>query len=129
MVQTLFCSCLHLELIILVVYFDIMADNLIAIVFRLWMEKTKASYDEEIFLEIIWHVISKDLPHFSTADCFAWNHQFNFFFGGGGGKNTLHGYSQSNYHSIHLADIHQSYLVYFQVFNMLKILHIKNRLI
>ena len=38
-----------------------------------------------------------------------------------GGKNTLYGYSQSNYHPIHRADIHRSYLVYFQVCNMLSV--------
>ena len=40
----------------------------------------------------------------------------------------LHGYSQSNHHLIHLADIHISDLIYFQVCNMLKILHNKNQL-
>ena len=37
-----------------------------------------------------------------------------------GGRNTLRDYSQSDYHLIHLADNHRSYLIYFQVCNMLK---------
>ena len=45
------------------------------------------------------------------------------------GKNTLHGYSQPNYLLIDLADIRRSYLIYFHVCNMLKILRNKNRLI
>ena len=44
------------------------------------------------------------------------------------GKNTLYGCSQSNYHLIHLAGIHSSYFIHFQVCNMLKILHERNRL-
>ena len=35
-------------------------------------------------------------------------------------KNTLRGYSQSDYHLIHWDDIHWYYLISFQVFNMLK---------
>ena len=45
------------------------------------------------------------------------------------GKNILHGYFQSNNHLIHLVDLHQSYFIYFQLCNVLKILHNKNRLI
>ena len=48
---------------------------------------------------------------------------------GGGASNFFRGYSKSNYHLIHTADIHQSYLIYLQVFNMLKILNNNNRLI
>ena len=29
--------------------------------------------------KFIWHVISKFLLYFSTAHCFSWNHQFNFW--------------------------------------------------
>ena len=39
-----------------------------------------------------------------------------------------HGYSQSDCHLICLADIQRSYLIYFQMCNMLKILHNRNRL-
>ena len=39
--------------------------------FYLLTEKTKASHDEEMFLEIkvIWPVMPKDLPYFSRAHC------------------------------------------------------------
>ena len=51
--QTLFCSCLqHPELLILAVCFDIMVDNLIANVFISELKKSKASHDEQVFLEI-----------------------------------------------------------------------------
>ena len=43
-----------------------------------------------------------------------------------GGKNTLHCYSVSHYHLIHLADIQRSYLICFQVCNILKILRKEN---
>ena len=42
--------------------------------------------------------------------------------------NADHLYSQADGHPIHLVDIHQSYLIYFQLFNMLKVKHNKNRL-
>ena len=45
-----------------------------------------------------------------------------------GAKNILCGYSQSNYHLIHLDDTHMSYLIYFQLRNILKILQIKSHL-
>ena len=38
------------------------------------------------------------------------------------GRNTLHGYSQSDHHLTCVADIHRSDLIYFQVCHMLKIL-------
>ena len=43
-------------------------------------------------------------------------------------KNALHGYSQSDYHLIYQSDIHRSYLIYFQVCNMLRILRNKSYL-
>ena len=46
----------------------------------------------------------------------------NFFFlGGGGGKKTPHGYSKSDDHLIHLADIHRFYLIYFEKFSITKV--------
>ena len=47
---------------------------------------------------------------------------------GGGANNSLHGYSQSDYHLISLADIAKFYLIYFQVYIMLKFLHNRNNL-
>ena len=44
----------------------------------------------------------------------------NFFFGGGG-KNTPNGYSESDDHLIHLADIHRFYLIYFEKFSATKV--------
>ena len=43
-------------------------------------------------------------------------------------SNSLHGYSQSHYHVISLADIAKFYLIYFQAYIMLKILHNRNNL-
>ena len=46
----------------------------------------------------------------------------NFFFlGGGGGKKTPHGYSKSDDHLIHLADIHRFYLICFEKFSITKV--------
>ena len=45
----------------------------------------------------------------------------NFFFGRGGGKKTPHGYSKSDDHLIHLADIHRFYLIYFEKFSITKV--------
>ena len=48
----------------------------------------------------------------------------NFFWGGGGGgggKKTTHGYSKSDDHLIHLADIHRFYLIYFEKFSITKV--------
>ena len=45
-----------------------------------------------------------------------------------GAKSTLHYYSQSDDHLIHLANILTSYLIYFHQYNMLKILCNKNPL-
>lgn len=42
------------------------------------------------------------------------------------GKNILCGYSQTDYHLIYLANIHRSSLIYFRMFNMLKILPNRN---
>ena len=126
MVQTLFCSCLqHLELPALAFYFDIMTVNVIAIVFHLRIEKAKAS-DEQVFLEIKPY-LARDIKRFALLfhnALFLLKSSIKFFLG----ENNLHGYSQSNFHPIPLADIHRSYLVYFQVCNMIKILRNKNRL-
>ena len=89
-------------------------------------KETKSSHDEQFVLEIkvfaTWYrriclifrerIVSPEIINSILGD-----------------KNTLHGYSQSNLHLIHQADIHQSYLTYFRVFNMLKILLNKNRVI
>ena len=82
----------------------------------------------------IWHMISSYLPYFLTQCtvsskinfliyvCFLWVGR------GEGNKNTLHGYSQSDYHFIHLPDIHRSYfqLIYSEVCYTVKIMHNKN---
>ena len=128
MVQTSFCSCLqHLGLLVVAVCFDTMVDNLIAIVFYLWMKKTKPSHDEQIFLGMK-VFLAHDIEGFALlfkGALFLLKSSISFL----RGKNTLHGYSQSISHPIHLADVHLSYLVYFQVCHKLKILRNKSRLL
>ena len=52
MVQTLFCPYLqHPGLLALAVCFDTMVVNLIATLFHLLRDKTKAAHDEQIFLQ------------------------------------------------------------------------------
>ena len=52
-VQTLFCSCLQQpELLAIAICFDTMMDNQIAIIFHLSTDKTKATHDEQKFLEL-----------------------------------------------------------------------------
>ena len=60
-----------------------------------------------MFLEITVYVISEieGLALLFDDALFSLKSSIQFSWG----KNTLHGYSQSNYHQIYLADIHGSY--------------------
>ena len=128
MAQTLFCSCLqHPQLLAVAVLFNIMVDNLKAIVFLSLNRKNKSitwpanfSGDKSLFgtwyrrirLTFRQHIVSPEIINMFWEE-----------------KKTLHCYSQSNDHPIHLADIYRPYLVYFQMCNVLKILRNQNCLI
>ena len=71
------------------------------------MDKIKATNDEQIFLEIKVYLVH-DIEGFVLLCDNALLHQFCL-----GGGDAPYGYSQSDYHLIHLTDIHRSYLIYF----------------
>ena len=82
------------------------------------MDKMKVGYDKQIFLEIKVH-LARDIEQFvllCDIALFLLKSLRLFFW------NTLNGNSQSDHQLIRLADIRRSYLIYFQVRNMLKIL-------
>ena len=125
--QISFCLCLqHPGIVPLAVYFDTFVENLIRILFYLSINKIKAAHDEKFFLGIkvyLAHGI-EGFVLLCDISLFLRKSLIQFL----GGKNNLHSYSQSDFHLIHLADIRRSYLIYFQVCNMLKILHNENLL-
>ena len=116
--------CLYLQhpgfLSLAVFFFWYNGGNLIIILFHLWTDKKKngtwcTNISGDKSLSDTWfRRIRLTLRH-----CIVSPEIINLFFGG---KNTLRDYSQSDYHLIYPSDIHRSYLIYFQVCNMLKIL-------
>ena len=126
MVQTLFSLCLQISGVLpLAVCFDAMVENLITILVHIWTDKIKATDDKQIFLEIKFY-LSRDIKRFVLLDdiaLFLLKPSIQFF----GGKSS-HGHSYSDYHQIHLDNTRWSYLIYFNVRNMLKIRQNKNPL-
>ena len=99
---------------------------MIIVLFHLWTNKIKVVYDEQIFMKIrvyLAHEI-KVFVLLCNIALFLLKLLIQFV----GSKNTLCCHSQPDYHLTHLTGIHRSYLIYFQVYNMLKILCNKNRL-
>ena len=73
-----------------------MVKNVIAILFHLLMDKTKAAHDAQTFLELKVYLTS-DIEEFALLwdiALFFMKSSIQFL----GGKNTLQGYSQSDYH-------------------------------
>ena len=73
------------------------------------MDKTKGVHDEQVFLGTELHLGDGIEVFFLLCDTafFLLNSSILFLLG----KNTLHGYSQLDYHLIHLADNHRYYLI------------------
>ena len=116
MVQTLFRSCLqHLGLLVSAVRFDTLVEHLKQIFFiserKKWKEHMSKTFLSENLFDTLYRRIRLPLRQCIISP-----------------ETTLHGYSQLDYHVIHQTDIHKSYLIYFQVCNMLKIPHDRNRL-
>ena len=104
--------CIKLQkILLLAVCFDTLVEN--------QTDKIKAAHGEQIFLEMKIYV-AHDIEGFVLLCDIALFLLKSL--------STLHAYSPSDYHLIHLVDIHRPYWIYFQVCNILKIQHNKNLL-